>query len=574
MRIFKRKCTKPLPVNAEPFEPGKGKRCVRYVDGRGHNRTARLTQNGSRIVVETKCWHIEFEDSLGIRRHIEGYTDQEATQRLADQIQKLLNCKARGDEVSTELRTFFGNIPKRIKEDLTNFGLWDARPIAASFTLESLIDSFRTYLASRERCGKHVKGTRSLLKKLFASCGFVKWGDISAHIVKDMLDKRRNAGLGISKVTYNRYLGSVKHFCKWAAQELNTVSPVEYIKGLDNEQTDRRHIRRAASPRELRQLFQSVVSGPERQGMRGSERYLLYWFATETGLRANEIRNLKINSFDFDDLTVVVEAAYSKHRRRDIVPLRPKFAAALREFLADKPPVAKAFGGTYVQLTDHTSELLRDDLNDAGLPYIDDSGAVFDFHAFRHTFITNLRNVSPRIAQSLARHQSSAMTDHYTHTWLFDGRGALETLPDLSLPSVESQKSVKTGTDDRDVTGESLSKVYFQDGQVRTLVQISGQKNGDIEGKTQFCFENEGSVQTLNQMVAGSIPASPIWQVPERQKVMKSKPTNESDNCRKFIEKRLSKQEPDPDLELLVERWPQLSDEVRRIIGNIVATNQ
>jgi len=55
---------------------------------------------------------------------------------------------------------------------------------------------------------------------------------------------------------------------------------------------------------------------------------------------------------------------------------------------------------------------------------------------------------------------------------------------------------------------------------------------------------------------------------------MKSKPTNESDNCRKFIEKRLSKQEPDPDLELLVERWPQLSDEVRRIIGNIVATNQ
>jgi hypothetical protein len=51
---------------------------------------------------------------------------------------------------------------------------------------------------------------------------------------------------------------------------------------------------------------------------------------------------------------------------------------------------------------------------------------------------------------------------------------------------------------------------------------------------------------------------------------MKPKPTNESDNSRKFIESLLSKQEADPDLRLLVERWPELSLETKRIISKIV----
>lgn len=39
---------------------------------------------------------------------------------------------------------------------------------------------------------------------------------------------------------------------------------------------------------------------------------------------------------------------------------------------------------------DKTAKMLRADLTDAGIEYRDGSGRVVDFHALRHTFITNL----------------------------------------------------------------------------------------------------------------------------------------------------------------------------------------
>ena len=111
----------------------------------------------------------------------------------------------------------------------------------------------------------------------------------------------------------------------------------------------------------------------------------------------------------------------------------------LKEFFKNKSPLVKAFGGDYAALTVKTAQMIETDLKVANIPYENDNG-IFDFHSLRHTFITNLRNVSGRIAQSLARHQSSAMTDRYTHIKLLDERAALNTLPDLSPKK-------KTGTD-------------------------------------------------------------------------------------------------------------------------------
>ena len=72
--------------------------------------------------------------------------------------------------------------------------------------------------------------------------------------------------------------------------------------------------------------------------MTGPGRAMLYRFAVETGLRANEQRTLKVSSIDFDGCAVTVEAAYSKHRRQDTIPLRPDTAAQLKKFVKGKPP--------------------------------------------------------------------------------------------------------------------------------------------------------------------------------------------------------------------------------------------
>src|SRR5262249_36144592 len=76
----------------------------------------------------------------------------------------------------------------------------------------------------------------------------------------------------------------------------------------------------------------------------------------------------------------------------------------------------------------------RRDLLAAGIPYEDDRGRLFDFHALRHTFLTHLTEsrVHPKVAQVLARHSTIALTmDRYTHLAALDVAGDLGKLPDL-----------------------------------------------------------------------------------------------------------------------------------------------
>ena len=140
-----------------------------------------------------------------------------------------------------------------------------------------------------------------------------------------------------------------------------TESPLAHLKGL-NVRTDRRHDRRALEPDEMRRLLEATAKAPKRFGMSGYERSLLYRFAAESGLRANEIRSLTVGSFDFAKMTVSVRAGYSKRRRQDTTPLRPDTTAELREYFKNKHPKAKAFGGTCKRLTKRTSYMIKADL--------------------------------------------------------------------------------------------------------------------------------------------------------------------------------------------------------------------
>ena len=65
---------------------------------------------------------------------------------------------------------------------------------------------------------------------------------------------------------------------------------------------------------------------------------------------------------------------------------------------------------------------------------IETGGCVVNFHANRHTFITNLcpAGVSPKIAQSLARHSTITLTmDVYAHA---DSGERVEAVRSLSAP--------------------------------------------------------------------------------------------------------------------------------------------
>ena len=305
------------------------------------------------------------------------------------------------------------------------------RPSSKSYT--KLVRQFCNCLVNRS------EWTITQLERIFEGFEFKLRTDTSPAKIEVFPTEVKEGGLSYRRS--NAYLVTAKAFCSWMVERGFTVeSPLKHLKPL-NVELDRRRERRAGTVNELLQLLKTAASGRKRFGLSGYERLLFYRLGLETGLRKRELRTLRKSVFDFQNFTVMVETAYSKHRHKDFLPLKPDLAAEMQEYLANRPSKAKVFS-----VTDKTSYMIKADLLDAGIDYIDDNGKVLDLHALRHTFITNLGGESSRIAQSLARHRSSAMTDRYTHIRLHDERAAVGRLPNLSLPD-DSQRNVATGTD-------------------------------------------------------------------------------------------------------------------------------
>ena len=151
---------------------------------------------------------------------------------------------------------------------------------------------------------------------------------------------------------------------------------------------------------------------------------MLYLVAANTGLRSSELASLTPQSFKLNAAQPVVHcrAGYTKNGNEAELPLRQDMAATLSDWLAGKPAGERVWPGKWAS-DRRSGEMLRIDMTAANLEYEDDRGRVADFHALRHTFISNLARagVHPRNAQALARHSTIDLTMHvYTHVSMHD----------------------------------------------------------------------------------------------------------------------------------------------------------
>ncbi|MCI0335248.1 MAG: site-specific integrase [Planctomycetes bacterium] len=194
--------------------------------------------------------------------------------------------------------------------------------------------------------------------------------------------------------------------------------------------------------------------------MTGPDRAMLYILAAWTGYRRQELASLTRSSFKLSMTPpkVTVTAAYSKRRRQDVIPLHPEVAASIKTWLgskkelpADRPVFdLRAPGGELRR----TSLMMKLDLERARsawideakkdrkerkrreesdfLQYQDENGLYADFHANRHTFISNLAKsgVSPKVAQTMARHSDTNLTMNvYSHVKMEEQEAAIAILP-------------------------------------------------------------------------------------------------------------------------------------------------
>ena len=293
---------------------------------------------------------------------------------------------------------------------------------------------------------------------------------------------------GKSARTVQAAIGAAKSFTRWlvACEKLPRDPLVSVSK--PSPEANRRRERRMLLPSEWPYLLAATESGPDRNGMTGPDRALLYRLAIATGLRSNELRSLTRTSVALDAPRpfIRVKAADTKNGKPAQQFIDRDLAAALRLHLTTKTPAAVIFA-----MPDRTkpAKMLRADLAAARAAWLaeakrdpeeltrreqsdflaerNEAGEWFDFHSLRHTCGAwlSLSGSHPKTVQTVMRHSTPVLTmNRYGHMLpgaeaeAADRLGAMVSLRNASDDAEENVLRM-TGTD-----SESAQRLAQQSG--------------------------------------------------------------------------------------------------------------
>lgn len=385
-------------------------------------------------------WYVYFRDHESKRHTIAAFLDPHQSQRFAEQVEHLVALRSAGEPLDVPAIRWLKRLPERRRAQLAKIGLLSegAKPINLAAELEryeqALIDKGVTPADAREAAARCRRTISSLGTKLV--------DELTPTAVQGYLAGRRRQGM--SATTSNHYLKQLKAFANWLVREKRAKSnPLVSATKV----TEVKDTQRAFSQAELERLLEVTCCGPVRFGMTGLERYWLYRFAAETGLRAGEIRRLRPSDFDWDTAAVLIrpKAGRLRPKARGLVrqPLRVDTARELKTFLvnplANPPRSPPENPENAFKVPKRSAAMLAEDLADAGIPREDADGRVLVFHSLRHTFGTNLvlAGIDLATIQRLMRHASIQMTiDRYGHVPPEAAQAAVERLGALSMPAV------------------------------------------------------------------------------------------------------------------------------------------
>ena len=489
-------------------------------------------KTGKKTKGKSKKWWGRFRDEHGVEKRVPLATDKGAAQSMLNMLV--------------------------IKAERRAAGRIDAFDDHMKRPLSEHADDFEHYQRSKGNSEQHVGEVSKKVRSIVKGCNWTMVRDISASGAQRYLADLRTGGLSVQ--TSNHYLRAIKQFSRWLVRDRRMPDdPLSHLAML-NVKTDRRHDRRALTADEFSRLIDAAMTGPEVVCILGADRAMMYVLAAWTGYRKTEISSLTKRSLqlDTDPMTVTVAAAYSKRKRQDTQVLHRVVAERMRGWLDTKQklgpgallfPVSAKIPGCPER---RTSKMMRADLTAARtkwideakddeelrkeredsdfLCYQDENGLFADFHSNRHTFITNLERagVSPRTAQSLARHSDIRLTmGVYTHIGLCDQTTAIESLPappTFERKLNEAQVLQATGTDGKNgrmnpnVANKRAPRERRAKAKMVPTVVPSGADIGAVRLASETnesapeCTDEDGRAATREKESRGRKPAN-AWRV-------------------------------------------------------------
>jgi len=351
-------------------------------------------------------WYFQYVDADGRRVERKGCTDKRETKRMA----------YAAEAQAAKIRA--GTLDRRAVQ----YAEHNARPLAEH------LDDFHAHLIAKGNTRKHADLFVRRARRVAELAKAERFGDLTASKVQAALAMLRDSGRSLG--TCNHHRVAIRGFTRWAWKDGRLADdPLVGVSGF-NANLDRRHDRRTIGRDELAHLIRVAHSGRPYRRMSGPARALVYRLAVQTGLRYSEIKSATLSSFDLGPApTVTVTAAYTKNRRSAVIPLPADLAADLARSFDGRDDDGPAF-----PLPDRGADMLKIDLEAAGIPYRDAGGRVFDFHALRCMLATlaDQAGVSPRTVQHMMRHSTLELTGRYTRPRAADVEAGFGALPALT----------------------------------------------------------------------------------------------------------------------------------------------
>lgn len=323
--------------------------------------------------------------------------------------------------------------------------------------LEAHVAAWQAVLRAKGTDDEHITTMGNHVRKLASLAGWSRLCDVTAESTLHALARLRDEARR-STQTRNHYLSHLKQFCRWCCYSTPRRLRDNPVCGIRPQNAEQDPVRPHRLPEEdeVRVLFAWLMTGrapehpkqhttypsdgsaPVRRFMGGPHRALAYRLAMATGLRANEIRSLRAESFDLGAGTVTVTAGYSKRRRRDTQPIPEWLLPELREHFGSGD-------GDWRRLNEggdcRSKNVFRADLEDAGLEYETPEGFL-TLHSLRVWYITRLAENpanTVKVVMELARHSTPYLTlKIYARLRRADMHAAVDQLADPTAPAEPS----------------------------------------------------------------------------------------------------------------------------------------
>lgn len=451
--LFKKTYTAPIPEGAEIFTH-RGVKKARYKGRYGKTRTERLTENGTRLLLETQTW----------------YTRINLADGGSDDVNTKCKDRTTAEQLAAKLQT---------EQDKIKAGVFTKKEMKAAKhggdSLQKTIDAYLESMTARDKSKKTIKEFRRYLQ---VTCKALRWKnvkDIDKVSLDAYLEEERRNGRGARSC--NAYIVTWVAFGNWLMNTDKTgINPVSGLVRFD-ERTDKRHVRRIFTVPELEALFKVSEERPlkERLTNRGSNatlspatvdklnqigktRSLAWRTFFYTGLRRSELRSITIGDafLDAEPPYLLLQSENEKNSEGAQIPLHAELLPLLKQYKEERIKRLAgnlcAFPGAFDRepffdgLPKELIRVLNRDMEAAGIKKIDGSGRVLDVHALRSTFCTmlELAGVGITTSQKAMRHSDPRLTaNYYTLLELANLQKAINMLP--AIGTNREEKKVCSG---------------------------------------------------------------------------------------------------------------------------------